>query len=94
MITAIDTNILLDILIPGAPHGETSKLWLDEANERGALIISEVVYAELASQFDSQEELDSFLEDTVIHLTPSTRKALYEASKTWKIYSSQRSEKL
>jgi predicted nucleic acid-binding protein len=94
MITAIDTNILLDILIPGAPHGETSKLWLDEANERGALIISEVVYSELASQFDSQEELDSFLEDTVIHLTPSTRKALYEAGKAWKIYSSQRSEKL
>ena len=94
MITAIDTNILLDILIPGAPHGETSKLWLDEANERGALIISEVVYSELASQFDSQEELDSFLEDTAIHLTPSTRKALYEAGKAWKIYSSQRSEKL
>ncbi|MCL5985840.1 MAG: type II toxin-antitoxin system VapC family toxin [Actinobacteria bacterium] len=94
MITAIDTNILLDILIPGAPHEEASKLWLDEANESGALIISEVVYSELASQFDSQEELDSFLEDTAIRLTPSTGIALYRAGKAWKIYSSQRSEKL
>lgn len=81
MITAVDTNILLDILIPDAPHGEASKLWLDEANEQGALIVSEVVYAELASQFNSQDELDSFLEDTAIRLTPSTREALYEAGK-------------
>jgi predicted nucleic acid-binding protein len=94
MITAVDTNILLDILIPDAPHGEVSKLWLDEANEQGALIISEVVYGELASQFDSQEELDAFLEDTAIRLTPSTRKALYEAGKAWKIYSSQRTTEL
>jgi len=32
MITAVDTNILLDVLIPGTPHGEESERALDEAS--------------------------------------------------------------
>ena len=31
MITAVDTNILLDILIPDAPEGETSQRSLETA---------------------------------------------------------------
>ena len=47
MITAIDTNILLDILIPDEEFMLNSKRLLDKYAERGQLIISEIVYTEL-----------------------------------------------
>lgn len=94
MITAIDTNILLDILIPNAKYVQASKRLLDEAIALGAMVICEVVYAELASQFDTKEELDRFLADTKIRLENSNPAALYKASEAWKEYSQRRGDQL
>jgi predicted nucleic acid-binding protein len=41
MITAVDTNILLDILIPNAKYAKASKQLLDEALAQGALVLSD-----------------------------------------------------
>lgn len=38
MITAVDTNILLDVLIPDAPHGSASQQSLDTALQEGTLV--------------------------------------------------------
>ena len=46
MITAVDTNILIDILLADKKHFADSKAVIDTHNEQGQLIISEVVYAE------------------------------------------------
>lgn len=90
MITAIDTNILLDVLIPDAQYGAASKALLDEANRQGALIINEAVYAELATQFAGQGELDDFLRETGIRLEASSPDALYLAGELWRHYNQQR----
>ena len=55
VITAVDTNILLDVLIPDAPHGDESERALAEAVRAGAVVISEAVYAELASSLRRQD---------------------------------------
>lgn len=94
MITAIDTNILLDLLTPGAKFSQRSKQLLDESYRAGSLIICEVVYAELAAQFKSQVELEEFLKDTGIRLVNSDSRALYEASLAWKVYAKRRGRKL
>src|SRR5882724_700168 len=47
MITAIDTNILLDILIPNEEFYEASADALEDAAGEGSLVISDIVYAEL-----------------------------------------------
>jgi predicted nucleic acid-binding protein len=86
MITAVDTNILLDVLIPDAPHSEESERALAEAAGAGALLISEPVYAELAAHFSEQEPLDRFLTDTGIRLEPSGADALYRAGAAWSEY--------
>lgn len=86
MITAVDTNILLDVLIPGEPSGESSKLLLDRHLAKGKLIIGEVVYAELAAAFPSAEELEFFLSDTGIELVHSNEKALFQAGSRWADY--------
>jgi len=88
--SAVDTNVLLDVLVPGAPHASTSKAALDRAHADGALVICEVVYAELAVHFRSAEQLDGFPEAPRLRVLPSSPKALQHASAAWKAYLVQR----
>lgn len=86
MITAVDTNILLDILIPGEPRAVISKNLLDRHLESGRLILCEVVFAELAAMFPSEQELKMFLTETGIRLVPSNEKSLHLAGMRWTEY--------
>lgn len=83
MITAVDTNILLDILIPGEPHSESSKRLLDKHLSSGKLILCEVVFAELAARFPAEQELRLFLAETGMRLVPSNEKSLHLAGMRW-----------
>jgi predicted nucleic acid-binding protein len=93
MITAVDTNILLDLLIPDEEFILASKKLLDKYSEKGQLIICEAVYAELASQFDSAQEIKNFLSDTGMKLVYSNEDSLYLAAERWKDYSRKRKKK-
>lgn len=90
MITAVDTNILLDVLIPEAQAMETSQQLLDSSLRQGNLVIGEVVYAQLAAHFPTPEELESFLAATSIRLMPSQPSILARAGQAWSAYVGQR----
>ena len=90
MITAVDTNIFLDVLIPDAPYGAASQQSLDTAQQQGTLVLNEVVYAELAAHFPTLEELERFLADTDIHLVPSQPADLARAGQAWAADTRQR----
>lgn len=94
MITAIDTNILLDILIPDEKFFLHSKKLIDKYSSKGRLIICETVYAELSSQFPSEKGLKDCLSDTAIRLIYSDEKSLVLAGEKWKAYSKNRANKL
>ncbi len=94
MIAAVDTNILLDVLIQDEEYMHTSKSLLDEYIQKGQLIICEIVYAELASQFQSEEDLKEFLKDTGIKLVHSSKEALYEAGRRWRKYTKNKRQLL
>jgi predicted nucleic acid-binding protein len=94
MIVAVDTNIFLDVLIPDEDHFERSKRMLDEYVKRGQLIVCEIVYAELASQFSSEHDLRTFLSDTGIRLIQSSQEAVYLAGERWKEYSKNKNQRL
>lgn len=89
MITAVDTNIILDILIPDDPFGESSKNLLDRHLSEGKLILCEVVYAELAAHFPSEADLKKFLAETGMLLVCSNEKSLYIAGSRWAEYARQ-----
>jgi len=61
MITAIDTNILLDIFLPNERFAAVSAKLLKLAYNKGALIICDIVYAELVPQFQDRQRLDNTL---------------------------------
>lgn len=92
MITAIDTNVLLDLLIPDTPFGEVSQRALESGLQAGRLVISDIVYAELAAHFASLHELDGFLTDTGIEIVPPSPAALVQAGQTWARYRRQRDD--
>lgn len=71
MINSVDTNILLDILIPNAARLQSSLRSLSNIDSKDELIISEAVFAELGSQFLSFNDLDKFLRETGIKLVHS-----------------------
>ncbi|HEY1759678.1 MAG TPA: type II toxin-antitoxin system VapC family toxin [Bryobacteraceae bacterium] len=89
MITAVDTNILLDILLPDESFYEASVLALEGAASSGSLVICDLVYAELCIHFLGQRECDAFLEGNEIRVEPLSREAGFLASRAWRKYRMQ-----
>jgi predicted nucleic acid-binding protein len=89
MITAIDTNILLDILVPNEEFYEVSADALQESATAGSLVICDIVYAELCIHFRTQHECDAFLESNEIRVQALTREAHFLASRAWRTYREQ-----
>jgi predicted nucleic acid-binding protein len=94
MITAVDTNIILDILIPGEPFAESSKALLDRHLAAGQLILCEVVVAELAAQFLTEAELTTFLTETGMRMVHSNKGSLYLAGTRWAAYVAKRKNRV
>ena len=86
MITAIDTNVLLDILIPNEIFRKSSSLALEEAATEGLLVICGLVYAELCVHFNTQQECDRFLEDNGILVQSLNQASNFLASRAWREY--------
>ncbi len=90
MTIAVDTNILFDILLPDPQNMEQSLLQLNLQGKRHRLIVSETVYAELASQFNDKRSLTEFLSDTDVYLVNSNPEALWHAARAWSKYMQNR----
>jgi len=89
MITAVDTNILLDILVPNQEFCDISVQALEDAANSGSLVICDLVYAELCIHFSLQRECDRFLEDNEIRVERLSREAHFVASRAWRVYRQQ-----
>ena len=86
MTTAVDTNVLLDILIPDLEHLQGSREALRAAARKGPVVVSEPVFAELSGQFPSAAELGTFLGEIGVTPEPSSREALHRAGVAWRRY--------
>ena len=86
MISAIDTNIFLDILRPNPDFMEQSKALLDTACLEGPLLICEIVYAELATHFNDRADLNAFLDDYEISIQQMGEDVCFLAAHRWLSY--------
>ena len=86
MITAIDTNILLDILAPNPDFYEASSGAIERAANAGSMVICDLVYAELCIHFGTQRECDEFLQSIEIRVEPVRREAHFLASRAYRAY--------
>ena len=86
MITAVDTNILIDLFGDDSRHSNRAEVWLNTARSRGSVIICAVVYGEIAPNFSSKSELDDALASLGMVLSPITAEIAYEAGVRWGRY--------
>ena len=94
MITAVDTNILLDILKQDPLFCKSSKEAVQMQGGEGSLIISPVVYSELLGFFlrehkdDAASKLDEFMKDVSASLSGFEKEDLVLAARAWQRFSS------
>jgi len=86
MITFVDTNVLLDVFQPDPEHGDRSAEALERAFEEGSLVINGLVYAGLAPQFGSREQLDPVLDRLGLRILEVDREVAFAAGKAWAVY--------
>ena len=86
MITAVDTNVLLDVLLPDAVHGPRSAELLRIAYDRGAILVCDIVYAELVPLFLSRATLDRTLRQIGATVSPIDTSIAYQAGARWSDY--------
>jgi predicted nucleic acid-binding protein len=89
MKTAVDSNVLFDVLRPNPAHLAASRAALSQAAAAGELVISEAVYAETGAHFKRHKELEAFLADAGIRLENSTAEACFRAAQAWRTYRSR-----
>ena len=86
MITAVDTSVLLDVFLPDERHGHESRDRLRAAYDAGAVVVSDVVYAELAAVFPDQATLDDALDEIAATTSGIDKAMAFEAGLRWKRY--------
>lgn len=86
MITAVDSNVLLDLLTGSAEHGPGSATALREAAARGAIIASTVVWAEVIGAFADPPAVTSRLDRLGVALVPDDRKVAVAAGGVYRAY--------
>jgi hypothetical protein len=89
MITALDSNVLLDILIPNEKFVTVAVEIIDDASRRGSLVVCDIVYAEISVHFPTQRECDRFFESNDIRIEPLHRPSHFLASRIWRTWRSQ-----
>ena len=86
MITAVDTNVLLDVFVSSAAHHSQSQEWLISAYDRGAILVCDVVYAELVPALGDRSSLDRALGEINATISPIDTAIAYEAGLRWARY--------
>ena len=86
MITAVDTNVILDVLLLDEVHGPPSREWLRDAFDRGAVLVSDVAYAELVPAVPDRPALDRALRALGVQPSPVDTAIAWEAGVRWGRY--------
>lgn len=86
MITAVDTNILLDVFLPDKKFVKSSADSLKQAYDQGALVICDIVYAELVPQFGDRKKLDQTLATINVSCSSLDPDTAFLAGKRWSEY--------
>lgn len=89
MITAVDTNVLVDVFRRDPSHFTASAQALRKCMEEGRLGASEVVWAELAVLFESEESLRENMAILGVEFLPMTRESATLAGRSWRRYREQ-----
>jgi predicted nucleic acid-binding protein len=85
MVTAVDTSVLLDVLLNDPKHAPTSIAALRQGSVEGSLILCEIVLAELAPTL-APADMAQFLCDWNLTFVPSSQTSALLAGEMYRTY--------
>jgi predicted nucleic acid-binding protein len=86
MITAVDTSVLLDVFAAQPEHLAGSQTALRRCLQEGALVIGEVVLAELRPHFPSDRNAREALDTLGVSYAPTSEEGALRAGEAWRNY--------
>lgn len=86
MITAVDTNVLIDVLEGDPEFGQVSAAALARAHQEGALIACEVVWAEVATAYHPEQTVLEDLAAFGLRFDPIVEASALKAAEAWAVY--------
>jgi predicted nucleic acid-binding protein len=86
VITAVDTNVLLDVLGGDDAFGEGSAAALRACTSDGRLVACEIVWAELGSVFPTTNEAAEALARLAVDFSSLERETALSAGAAWRSY--------
>ncbi|MGH7781834.1 MAG: type II toxin-antitoxin system VapC family toxin [Candidatus Binataceae bacterium] len=86
MITAVDTNVLLDILGVDPKFGEASAKAMRTCLAEGALVVCTIVWAETATAFANRAAFARAMDDLSVTFDSISQEAALDAAEVWRRY--------
>ena len=86
MRTAIDTNVLIDVLARAGRASHEAREALLIAGAAGELILSIICYAEIAHRFSSKKSFDDFMSGMQLEVSGLNEGHAYTAGKFYEAY--------
>ncbi len=86
MITAIDSNVLIDVFIADKTFGERSAQAIKRCIQEGSIYACEVVWAETATVFPNEEQFTLVLQTLGIEFSSINEQSALTAASTWRKY--------
>lgn len=86
MITAVDTNVLLDVFGADPTFGERSARALRRCIEEGGVIACEVVWAETGASFTDRTAAEQALSRLRIDFSPLEASSSLATGEAWRVY--------
>ncbi|MDQ3631994.1 MAG: type II toxin-antitoxin system VapC family toxin [Actinomycetota bacterium] len=86
MITALDTDVLVDVVGGDHRFGPSSLTALNRAGGRGSLVVCDVVWGEVSSVFPDLGEARRALRCFEIEFSPMSQASAERAGEAWRAY--------
>ena len=86
MLTAVDSSVLLDVVVDLPAHADASEKALRKAASEGGLIICECVLGEIRPAFSDRAVIEQFLADWQLRFVPSSPESALRAGELFGLY--------
>ena len=86
MITAVDTNVLIDVFTADKTYAEKSATALEQSIQKGRVVVCEVVWAETCALFSNDRDFESAMHELGIELSPMGESCAQRAGGVWRQY--------
>lgn len=86
MITAVDTNVLLDVFGADPEFGARSRAAIRSALLEGGLVACDIVWAEVAAAFPSPGDASAAMDRLGVRFAPLDEQVAAEAGGAWRSY--------